>query len=110
MKENKFVNKNRGVDKKSISLELFEKNFEIIKSKDVIDCNEIVHLLNQMLDMEQTIESKNLYLRICLYYRTIDKEMAMEYAQFYLDTYNDGSVILKIKENETTEKKLARIL
>ena len=110
MGKNEFVNKNRGVNKKSISLELFEKNFEIIKSKDVIDCNEIVHLLNQMLDMEQTIESKNLYLRICLYYRAIDKEMAMEYAQFYLDTYNDDSVILKIKENETIGKKLARIL
>lgn len=110
MRKNEFVNKNRGVDKKSISLELFEKNFEIIKSKDVIDCNEIVHLLNQMLDMEQTDQVRSLYTEMCLYYRTIDKEMAMEYAQFYLDTYNDGSVILKIKENETIGKKLARIL
>ena len=110
MKENKFVNKNRGINLEELSLRMLEKAFGIMKSEGITNTSQIVCMLNQMLDMEQTDQVRSLYIEMCLYYRTIDKEMAMEYAQFYLDTYNDESVILAIKENEKKGKKLTKIL
>ena len=87
-------------------LEIIEESFEFIRSRNITEKSEIERLLNIVLSMMQTDKTIDLYTRICLYYHAIDKESAMDYAQYYLDMYNDDSVIREIINVEKQIKKI----
>ena len=85
-------------------LEMMEEAFEFIRYRNITRASEIERLLDTVLGMIQTDETNDLYTRICLYYHAIDREAAMDYAQFYLEMYDDDSVIRKIIEEERRRK------
>lgn len=85
-----------------------EQCFEVIKYRNITKSSVIEHLLDQLLSMIQTNKTRDLYSRICIYYHAINMEAAMEYAQYYLDFYNDDTVIKKIINKDNRIKKLKK--
>ena len=85
-------------------LEMMEEAFEFIRYRNITRSSEIERLLDMVLGMIQTDKTNDLYTRICKYYHAIDREAAMDYAQFYLEMYDDDSVIRKIIEEERRRK------
>jgi len=83
---------------------IWEEYFEFIKYRNITRVSEIEHLLDSILSMFQTTETLNLYTRVCLYYHAIDKDGAMDYANFYLEMYDDDSVIKEINKIERERK------
>lgn len=103
---NKIVEEFEGFKElQDFNLMRLEQYFEVIKYRNIIRKSVIEKLLDEVLSMIQTDKTKDLYTRVCLYYHAIDKQDAMEYAQFYLEMYNDDSIIKKIREEEIKVKK-----
>lgn len=93
-------------------VERLEESFEFIRYRNITRRSEIERLLDKVLSMMPTDKTVDLYTRICLYYHSIDKEAAMDYAQYYLEMYDDDSVIRKIidvEENMRRMKKYGKI-
>ena len=86
-------------------LNYLEEHFEFIRYRNITKISEIEHLLDIVLGMFQTSETMDLYTRICLYYHAIDRQGAMEYAQFYLEMYNDDRVIREVMKIERLIKR-----
>lgn len=89
-------------------LNYLEEYFDFISNRDTTRKSEIEDLLDIVLNMFQTNETLDLYIRICSYYHAIDRENAMEYAQFYLDMYYDDRVIREIRKIEKEIKVYAK--
>ncbi len=89
-------------------LNYLEESFEYIRYRNITRVSEIEYLLDSILSMFQTNETLDLYIRVCSYYHAFDKEGAMEYAQFYLDMYNDDRVIREIRKIEKEIKVYAK--
>ena len=89
-------------------LHYLEESFEFIRYRNITKVSEILLLLDRILNMFQTNKTLDLYIRVCSYYHAFDKEGAMEYAQFYLDMYNDDRVIREIRKIEKEIKVYAK--
>ena len=85
-----------------------EQFFAVIKYRNITRSSVLEHLLDEILSMMATDETIDLYSRVCLYYHAIDKQAAMEYAQYYVDFYDDDTVIRKIREEELKIKKYSK--
>lgn len=92
-------------------LDIWEEYFEFIKYRNITRVSEIEHLLDSILSMFQTNETLDLYTRVCLYYHAIDKEGSRNYANFYLEMYDDDRVIKEINkiDKERKMKKYGKI-
>lgn len=105
--KNKIAEEYRGLKElQDWYLMQLEQYFNVIKYRNITGKSVIEHLLDEVLSMMPTDDTENLYIRACLYYHAIDRQAAMEYAQFYLEMYNDDTVIKKIREEEIKMKKL----
>lgn len=80
--------------------EMMEEYFEFIRYRNITKKGDIERLLDTILGMSQTNKTTDLYTRVCLYYHAIDKEAAMDYAQYYLEMYNDDTVFRKVIDTE----------
>ncbi len=89
-------------------LNYLEEYFDFIRYRNITRNSEIEHLLDIVLGMIPTDKTVDLYTRICLYYHAIDRQCAMEYAQFYLEMYNDDTVIREVMKTEREIKKYAK--
>ncbi len=89
-------------------LNYLEEYFEFIRYRNITRRSEIERLLDTVLGMIQTDETMDLYTRICLYYHAIDRESAMDYAQYYLEMYNEDNVIREVMKTEREIKKYAK--
>ena len=81
-------------------LDLLEESFAFIKYRNITRESQIERLLDEVLNMFQTEEVRDLYTRICSYYHTINREAARDYANIYLELYEDDSILKKIEEIE----------
>ena len=98
------------IERQKPYLEYLEECFEFIKYRNITRVNQIERLLDDIFNMFQTNETLDLYTRVCLYYHTIDKVAARDYAKFYLDLYEDDTVLNEINKVEGRIKKYGRIL
>ena len=85
-------------------LDLLEESFAFIKYQNITRESQIERLLDEVLNMFQTEEVRELYTRICLYYHAINRETAKDYANIYLELYEDDSILKKIEEIEMEMK------
>lgn len=90
-------------------LEMMEEAFEFIRYRNITRSSEIERLLDMVLGMIQTDKTNDLYTRICKYYHAIDRDGANDYAQFYLEFYDDDSVIRELRKMEKEIKKYEKI-
>ena len=97
------------IDSQKGYLNILEEYFMFIKYRNITRISEIEHLLDNVLSMFQTDETIDLYIRICKYYHAIDRDGANDYAQFYLEFYDDDSVIRELRKMEKEIKKYEKI-
>ena len=86
-------------------LERLKLSFEYIKYRNITRRSEIEGLLDAVLSIIQTDDDVKLYTDICLYYHAIDKEAAKAYAKYYLEMYEDDTVIKEIEKVENNINK-----
>ena len=85
-------------------LESLKETFEFIKYRNITRESQIERLLDDILSLLQTKETLDLYIRVCEYYFSINREAAIEYAKIYLDMYEDDTVLNKIRKLDVNIK------
>ncbi len=98
------------IDSQKPYLEYLEEEFEFIKYRNITRIKQIEILLDNIFNMFQTNEVKDLYIRVCKYYHAIDKEASRDYARLYAEVYEDDIVVNEINSLDERIKKYGRIL
>lgn len=88
-KEKIIMNVKEVIDSPSGYLNYLEEPFEFIRYRNITRKSERERLLDTVLEMIPTVDIVDLYMRICSYYHAINRDATMDYAQYYLEMYDD---------------------